>query len=183
MEAVVVEDDRARVLVGGGGRSKEAEHKDAQLKFVALGGMTMSGVIAWMKVAEQWRAWVFLLLNLLLLAILLSSGKSGGGDHKHADKKEEATSTRLTAVPATTPKCDASEAETECRGGSLKVNDNEEDWEEDGVARRGCFEGDEEDDELNERAEAFILKFRQHLLADARSTGRAQQHRHQHSSV
>ncbi|KAK8710206.1 hypothetical protein V6N13_145543 [Hibiscus sabdariffa] len=136
---------------------------------------------------QQWRSWVFLVLNLVLLAIFFTSmnpNSSQISGQQEINKKDEETKKKTG---------DLNEAE------ACKEEEEEEDHHHHGVVnskKRGkseeveetvekelMVEEEEEEEniealklskeELNERVEAFISMFRQHLASDARK-GRKQ---------
>ncbi|KAK4426174.1 hypothetical protein Salat_1385900 [Sesamum alatum] len=116
----------------------------------------------------HWRVWAFLALNLLLIAILFTSKP-----HTPADEIDEETDNdsefdskkriRLQSRPV------------------LSVNDGNEsvklldsgmptEYERSNVEDDGKEDGQEQlsKEELNQRVEAFITMFRQHLVSDAK---------------
>ncbi|KAM7506677.1 hypothetical protein LguiA_017130 [Lonicera macranthoides] len=115
------------------------------------------------SIFEQWRVWVFLVLNLLLLAILFTSTCSSTtveskadderGSNDLAELKIEVVEPSVLEVVEEDEDCSGRREERECGSG---VEDEERKSKE----------------ELNERAEAFIAMFRQHLVSDAKGTSR-----------
>ncbi|KAM5581515.1 hypothetical protein ABKV19_010644 [Rosa sericea] len=117
---------------------------------------------------EQWRAWVFIVLNLVLLAILFTSVSSTSDENQERkNSKDEAD-----RVPV---KVEIKKEMRQCRWPPAQVDQevvkecDEEEWFE--------VEDKPEEEEvpklskeaLNERVEAFIVMFRQHLVSDARN--------------
>ncbi|CAH9067894.1 unnamed protein product [Cuscuta europaea] len=143
-------------------KREEGQAADVQAVWFAAGTAALMACLERAVVVsfvEQFRVLVFLALNLLLLAILFTSrhpncssppdfnqetGNGGGGCTEEPKEKGKA---------AETPREQefAAEAEEEVRG-------SDDDDDDDEVVAK----------ELNERAEAFIAKFRQHLASDAK---------------
>lgn len=115
---------------------------------------------------EQWRMRVFLVLNLVLLAILFSSIRSTSStENQDSNANVEVKIDEKKKRRKQCGWCPKFEACKECHKLS-KVNDANEVKQEE-------FEVDNEPpklskEELNERVEAFIAMFRQHLVSDAR---------------
>lgn len=115
---------------------------------------------------EQWRAWVFIVLNLVLLAILFTSVSStssenqecnsGNGEVDRVPVKVERKETRQCRWP---PAQVDQEVLKECDEEWFEVEDKMEEEEVPKLSKEA----------LNERVEAFILMFRQHLVSDARN--------------
>ncbi|KAK8586889.1 hypothetical protein V6N12_021410 [Hibiscus sabdariffa] len=134
---------------------------------------------------QQWRSWVFLVLNLVLLAIFFTSmnpNSSQISDQQEINKKDEETKKKtggLNEIEA----CKEEEEENHHHEvvNSKKRGKSEE--AEETVEKELMVEEEEEEEniealklskeELNERVEAFIAMFRQHLASDARK-GRKQ---------
>ncbi|PIN14519.1 hypothetical protein CDL12_12858 [Handroanthus impetiginosus] len=120
----------------------------------------------------HWRVWAFLALNLLLLAILFTSksqieiDKEGDDcselDRKKMRQKHRDESKIETKKEKATEEHDQSDSVT--RGNeSVKVEFmNEED------DRKSEMHEEISKEELNQRVEAFIAMFRQHLVYDAK---------------
>lgn len=112
------------------------------------------------SIFEQWRVWVFLVLNLLLLAILFTSTCSSTVVESKAD--DEKRSNDLAELKIEVVEEDEARGggreERECGGGGGGGGEDEE-WKS--------------KEELNERVEAFIAMFRQHLVSDAKGTSRS----------
>lgn len=128
---------------------------------------------------EQWRAWVFLVLNLVLLAILFTSTRSEEAsketqqcnnnvamkDERNKKNKSHCSTWSAPEVEECTIECkEIVHSEKIISGGN---NEPEEKVEDDAEIPRLSKE------ELNERVETFIAMFRQHLVSDAKK-GRAQ---------
>ncbi|KAI5341068.1 PREDICTED: ABC transporter F [Prunus dulcis] len=139
-------------------------------------------VILTVFLMEQWRAWVFLVLNLILLAILFTPISSTS----NFDQNQQCSSNNSNAevVENIEPKnkrreyyrCPSSEQAVEdvkecdeeiCKKRSTSVENEEEGFEDqtEEVSKEA----------LNERVEAFIVMFRQHLVSDARNESRWKQ--------
>ncbi|XP_022741891.1 uncharacterized protein LOC111293412 [Durio zibethinus] len=119
--------------------------------------------------AEQWRAWVFLVLNIVLLAIFFTSMNPNSSQISHQESKKndeemkqkrgncndvEACNKELMLNSKKRSKTEADEEKPE--NDQLLVE--EENIEPPKLSK----------EELNERVEAFIAMFRQHLALDAR---------------
>lgn len=112
---------------------------------------------------EQWRLWVFLVLNVVLLAILFTSYKTSSTTTNQEDEKLK----NVKRVEEKEEKCEENvKGEEEERA----MEDDEIEVIEDG----GIEEEEEEEEsprlskeELNERVEAFIATFRRQLASDA----------------
>lgn len=117
----------------------------------------------------HWRVWAFLALNLLLLAILFTSksqipanemGQETDDDSEFDRKKR----IRLQLRPLLVSVNDGSESvkllkSGEClEYGRKNVEDDGKEEAEDQLSK----------EELNQRVEAFIAMFRQHLVSDAK---------------
>ncbi|MBA0712401.1 hypothetical protein Golax_011505 [Gossypium laxum] len=128
---------------------------------------------------QQWRAWVFLVLNLVLLAIFFTSmtPNSSQISQQEMNKNEEEMKKKRGNF-------NEAEACTEDHqvSNSKQISKSEE--VEDLVEKEVVVEEEEEEEEniealklskeeLNERVEAFIAMFRQQLALDARK-GRKQ---------
>ncbi|TYI63567.1 hypothetical protein E1A91_D09G027600v1 [Gossypium mustelinum] len=125
---------------------------------------------------QQWRAWVFLVLNLVLLAIFFTSmtPNSSQISQQEMNKNEEEMKKKRGNF-------NEAEACTEDHqvSNSKQISKSEE--VEDLVEKEVVVEEEEENiealklskEELNERVEAFIAMFRQQLALDARK-GRKQ---------
>ncbi|KAI6700618.1 hypothetical protein NL676_014942 [Syzygium grande] len=123
--------------------------------------------------------WVFVLLNVILLAVLFTSMRSPPGHRKNQEseskddgertskKQRRRRSRRCSRSPA------AAAAAVETARGELvyQEEDGRSGTEEQDAApeddQAGAYEG-LSDEELNERVETFIATFRQHLVSDAR---------------
>lgn len=123
---------------------------------------------------EQWRLWVFLVLNLVLLAIFFTSMHSISRDeqtlqgHGNVQSKKgyggcEIVEDRSDNVKTERMRRHRQECVEVLEAQILTENEQE------GVVEEDCEEGPRlSKEELNERAEAFIATFRQHLILDAR---------------
>lgn len=172
----------------------ELKHGDYRTHTV-LFAAGMALLMAWLKRAvmvclvEQWRAWVFLALNLVLLAIVFTSARPSTATAAAAttlsdDEEAKGNSDNTTNSSS---KAEAAEAERKRRKRRCKMSKAAEVL---GSEHGGCgrktyrrrsrrveAERVEEGvdletrglskEELNERVEAFITMFRQHLVLDA----------------
>ncbi|CAL1392015.1 unnamed protein product [Linum trigynum] len=137
--------------------------------YAAAGGTTVAlacakrlGAI--LLIMERWRVQVFLLLNFLLLAIFLTSLRSSSPAPIPPKSRQEKQSCSGRSE---------SESGSESQVAEIRATENKE---SSGVVKEKVENelsegGDEEEkltkEELNERAEAFIAKFREHLVRDA----------------
>lgn len=133
---------------------------------------------------EQWRLWVFLVLNLVLLAIFFTSMRSTKREaHQESENRVNIMEERIRrpnkqSEPSQEDKekdetvykhnVESAEAESEYKSCNLHFeSDNEnvvdEEENEDEMEPPRLSK-----EELNERVEAFIATFRQHLVSDAR---------------
>lgn len=115
---------------------------------------------------EQWRAWVFIVLNLVLLAILFTSVSSTSGENQECNSGDgEADRVPVKVEKKETRQCRWPPAQVdqevlkECDEEWFEVEDKMEEEEVPKLSKEA----------LNERVEAFILMFRQHLVSDARN--------------
>lgn len=124
---------------------------------------------------EQWRAWVFLILNVILLAILFmsmrptnldqsSESESSVGEVKCDNKEKKRPSGVSQEIEqgkeCYIKQCCSSSTRT-CVHVENEIEDDEEEEEEEQVPLLSK-------EELNERVEAFITMFRQHLISDVK---------------
>lgn len=170
--------------------SNEREHQDeyVSLIFFAAAGtvLTMACLqrIAILFFVDQWRIRVFLVLNLVLLAILFSSIRSASREEKQEtndnieEKKVEKKKRRKQC--GRSPKLEA--AKDECH---KSLQENSQSWTDFATEMNSTanfqrnqqehLKGEKElpklsKEELNERVEAFIAMFRQQLVSDARKS-------------
>lgn len=128
---------------------------------------------------KEWRAWVFVVLNLVLLAILFTSTVSTSND-KECSKNDNASAIKIERSKK------IRRQRSQCWSEQVTKRQEPED-EYRKVSKRSSTSGENEEafcgedeieaprlskEELNERAEAFILMFRQHLVLDARKCGK-----------
>ncbi|KAG4969801.1 hypothetical protein JHK85_036222 [Glycine max] len=163
--------------------NKEEEHKeDSMHTIVFTAGTFLLMVCLKHFLVEQWRAWVFLILNVILLAILFMSMRPAKLEEDHSSESESSVE-EVKSDNKLEKKWPSggSQEETEkgkdcyikqcCSSSSstyaLVENEREDDEEEE--------EEEEEEqvpvlskEELNERVEAFIAMFRQHLISDVK---------------
>ncbi|GMN42415.1 hypothetical protein TIFTF001_011628 [Ficus carica] len=128
---------------------------------------------------EEWRAWVFLFLNLVLLAILFTSTLSKSKESQDCPKESnaEVKIERNKKVKKQHSKCwsehEKSEVESE-ESEKISEKSSSRNGGDDRIARtedKAEAEAEAEAEpprlskkELNERAEAFIVMFKQHLV-------------------
>ncbi|XWS30306.1 hypothetical protein CRYUN_Cryun24cG0105900 [Craigia yunnanensis] len=118
---------------------------------------------------EQWRAWVFLVLNIVLLAIFFTSMNPNSSQISHQEismkndeemKKKRGNGNEIEACKEDQLLKSKKRSQTEKA---------EEKLEKEVVVEEEKVEPPKlSKDELNERVEAFIAMFRQHLALDAR---------------
>ncbi|KAL6994272.1 hypothetical protein U1Q18_012379 [Sarracenia purpurea var. burkii] len=154
---------------------KKKEDDNLHAVWFAAGTLVAAACLQRASVAslvEQWRVWVFLALNLLLLAILFTStcinndnnNPSASSDDVEASQGER----RMVAVGE------------RCGGGSfLRLPNSGDQMVEDGgeSGRRGGgirqnINRQLSGEELNRRVEAFIAMFRRQLVLDAANGSR-----------
>ncbi|KAL8475599.1 hypothetical protein ACS0TY_028309 [Phlomoides rotata] len=116
---------------------------------------------AMVSVIVHWRVWAFLALNLLLLAILLTSKSQISS--KQIDREDFGSSKLLIKKKKTRQQLSINGG-----GETTKLPTSA------GFSNNGKDDGKGEDydhlseEELNMRVEAFITMFRQHLVSDAK---------------
>ncbi|XP_057443548.1 uncharacterized protein LOC130735639 [Lotus japonicus] len=118
---------------------------------------------------EQWRAWVFLILNVILLAILFMSMRPVSWD-RSAESESDVEEV----------KDDDKEKRRPCVCSSQEIEEGKECHKDVHVLQSETEEDEEEEEEeeeqvpmlskeeLNARVEAFIAMFRQHLISDVK---------------
>ncbi|KAJ0254060.1 hypothetical protein HA466_0116370 [Hirschfeldia incana] len=141
---------------------------------------------------EQWRSLVFLLLNVVLLAVYFTSTrpisgetrdfKTRRGSRMRMVRRKKSRKTRMVEEPASSGQ-DFLVTEPQEVIKNCVVEEKKRDCPEFEETVKGCLlhkevecNGEEDDfepgrlsnEELNERVEAFITTFRQHLVLDAR---------------
>ncbi|XAR51799.1 hypothetical protein NMG60_11006537 [Bertholletia excelsa] len=170
-------------------RKKEREDNlQVQAVWFAAGTAVAAAFLqraAVVSLAEQWRLWVFVALNLLLLAILftstckgasVSTSSEGCGESNGAVAEGDADEKKKRKECSGTVSTDEGEGEAEGECDRLKLH-------ECGSGREIEMEAVEDEDatkpamgmskeELNERVEAFIAMFRQQLVSDAKDRDR-----------
>ncbi|KAE8668623.1 Detected protein of unknown function [Hibiscus syriacus] len=125
---------------------------------------------------QQWRAWVFLVLNLVLLAIFFTSMNPNSSRQQEINKKDEETKKTSGGLNE-----DEVCKEEDHLHQDEVTNSKKRSKSEEIVEKQLVVEKEEENiealklskEELNERVDAFIAMFRQHLASDARN-GRKQ---------
>lgn len=160
------------------GKRKEDEQQLHAVRFAAGVAVLMACLerAAVVSFYEHWRVWVFLTLNLLLLAILFTSNhttcSSGGSigrsnnlqeekyadDVKHKSEKEKILKQCSALEPANSSDDNMKMRKSES---TREERDGERGEEEENVAKKSNGLSKEE---LNEKAEAFIAMFRQQYL-------------------
>ncbi|CAN1153231.1 hypothetical protein LINPERPRIM_LOCUS14565 [Linum perenne] len=165
-------------------KENERESVDMMLyAAAAAAGTSTIAMAAWanklggiMLIMEQWRVQVFLLLNCLLLAIFLtslrSSSSSASSIHHNQPHQKSISPEPKSNLEIPSEK----RAETAAKV-TMDVNEEEDTKEKRGSEVRDLHDDDDDDEqsqslllskeELNERAEAFIAMFREHLVRDA----------------
>ncbi|CAH9125255.1 unnamed protein product [Cuscuta epithymum] len=146
-------------------KKQEGKGADVQAVWFAAGTAALMACLERAVVVsfvEQFRVLVFLALNLLLLAILFTSRHPNCSSPPDFNQENDNVGGGCTEEPKEKGK--AAEAPRE--------QDFAVAAEEEEVGGGGGDDGDDDDEvdatELNERAEAFIAKFRQHLASDAK---------------
>lgn len=168
----------------------ELKHGDDRTHTVLFAAGTAL-LIAWLKRAvmvclvEQWRAWVFLALNLVLLAIVFTSARSStttSEDEETNESSDNSSSSNNNNSNAEVVEAERKKRRRQCRrSGAAEVGNKHGDCGHKTYRRRSSrVEAERVDEgvdaenrglskeELNERVEAFITMFRQHLVLDAR---------------
>ncbi|XP_017974782.1 PREDICTED: uncharacterized protein LOC18601377 [Theobroma cacao] len=115
---------------------------------------------------EQWRAWVFLVLNLVLLAIFLTSVNPITSTQNPESKNNDEETKKQSGD------CKSSNEVEACKQDPVESNKRSNEAEGK-LEKEAAVEQNNElpklsKEELNERVEAFIAMFRQHLASDAR---------------
>ncbi|XP_002517427.2 uncharacterized protein LOC8280609 isoform X1 [Ricinus communis] len=164
MDQKQVESERA---LNGREHGDEYIHKT----FIAAGttlAMACLKRILVMFFVEQWRTRVFLILNLVLLTILFTSIRSSSSEN---DQESKDTPEMKTQENKKRNECGLStkdkphqESHKLCKRTKDAHEVEQEHIKVDIEAQKLSQE------ELNERAEAFIAMFRQHLVSDARKS-------------
>ncbi|KAG6602469.1 hypothetical protein SDJN02_07196, partial [Cucurbita argyrosperma subsp. argyrosperma] len=139
----------------------EVEDKDCTSRGVLSAGTALlmaaclKRAVVLFFLVEQWRIWVFLALNLILVTIFFTSSPASYSESQ-------------TQEPTKKKKIRSSEPE---KVEEVEIKQQEMDKEEE-------IEEDEEEEviglskeELNERVEAFIVMFKKQLISDARKVG------------
>lgn len=128
-------------------------------------GLKRATVVLFML--KQWHLWVFLLLNLLLLAILFTSAVSAPSRSSRGGESDSATSVRregrkrkMVKSRHSRPPMARNHDEDRMRKDYCPIAD--------GSGAEPMEECELSDEELNERVESFIASFRQQLVLDAR---------------
>jgi len=162
--------------------TKEEEHnkEDSMHTIVFTAGSFLLMLCLKHFLVEQWRAWVFLILNVILLAILFISLRPANLDHSSetesrvgevkSDNKEKKRPSGVSQETQEGKDCYMKQSWT-----STSTSSNTYVHVENEVAEEDEEEEEEEEqvpvlskEELNERVEAFIAMFRQHLISDVK---------------
>ncbi|KAK7271722.1 hypothetical protein RJT34_27855 [Clitoria ternatea] len=155
---------------------EEEEHKEDSVHTIVFTAGTFFLMVCLKHfLVEQWRAWVFLILNVILLAIMFMSMRSSYRERSVEEVQNEKRKPReCTQEVEEGKECH----KKQCWGSSTSSSDSTThvdvksyEIEEDDVEE----EEEEEEhvpvlskEELNERVEAFIAMFRQHLISDVK---------------
>ncbi|KAM1656713.1 hypothetical protein TB2_044964 [Malus domestica] len=127
---------------------------------------------------EHWRAWVFLLLNLVLLAVVftsISSRTSNTDRNRECENNAEGFKRnegakrreyRCPSAPQIVERVKVCEDEV-CKRSASGGGESEQERVEDDTEEEEVRKLSKED--LNERVEAFIVMFRQHLVSNSRN--------------
>nr|XP_011466256.1 PREDICTED: uncharacterized protein LOC105352042 [Fragaria vesca subsp. vesca] len=160
--------DKRRELSGRVTKQREVLRVQEYVMHMVLLTAGASASVLMVFLMEQWRAWVFIVLNLVLLAILFTSVSSTSDDHQECKNNDD----EADRVPV---KVEMKKETRQCRWPPAQVDQEVvKEWEEE-----EWFEIEDKPEEeevpklskeaLNERVEAFIVMFRQHLVSDARN--------------
>ncbi|KAF5479521.1 hypothetical protein F2P56_000333 [Juglans regia] len=128
-------------------------------------------------VEQYWRAWVFLALNLVLLAIVFTSLRSASNENQecnddHAEMKIERNENKRHCTGSAQADQDHCGHKVHRKKSDENEIDGVDDPDEDHAGDQAPMRLSKE--ELNERVETFIAMFRQHLASDAKKAGRSQ---------
>ncbi|KAG6578611.1 hypothetical protein SDJN03_23059, partial [Cucurbita argyrosperma subsp. sororia] len=121
---------------------------------------------------EQWRIWVFLLLNLILVAIFFTSSPSSPSSYSESQTQE--ANAKIKQKKIENRECKEAEKVEKLE---IKHQEREKEEEEEEELPEEEEEEEEEEEiglskeELNERVEAFIVMFKKQLISDARRGG------------
>ncbi|KAI4347647.1 hypothetical protein L6164_008439 [Bauhinia variegata] len=163
----------------------KTEHEDDSVQTIVFTAGTILVMLGLKRfLVEQWRAWVFLVLNLILLAIffmsmmpscwIMSTRREGNDQEGKVGKMKMKSSCGC-------PRAEEGAEEEFCKEQYRIIDVNNEENEEEEEEDEDENEEEEEEvskEELNERVEAFIAMFRQHLVSDAKQADnfRLQEH-------
>lgn len=163
--------------------TEERDHEDDTINtvlFTAGAALLMACLkrAAITCLVEQWRAWVFLVLNLVLLAILFTSIRSSAASNEnqepnHGDDVAGTKTERKKNRSAAQVEEEHKDCDKMYRKRSLGNEPAEPVEERHADADAEANPTRLSKEELNERAETFIAMFRQHLVTDAQK-GRRQ---------
>ncbi|XP_054796383.1 uncharacterized protein LOC129301801 [Prosopis cineraria] len=149
--------------------AKETEHEEDTIQTIVFTAGTVLLMVCLKRFqVEQWRAWVFLILNLILLAIVFmslrprSSANEGIVEAVKNDKTRKKRTCEFSQEIEDGKDC----YKEQCWTRDFQNERDEKEEEEEAVVEDEVPRLSKE--ELNERVEAFITMFRQHLVSDAR---------------
>lgn len=140
----------------------EAENEEVSIHTIVFtAGTALLMVCLKRFLVEQWRAWVFVVLNLVLIAIFFMSmrartEKNGQEVVKNGETKKEKEEVESIDEIEEGKEYDC--YKEECWGSDIESDERTEKEEVKNLSK----------EELNERVEAFIAMFRQHLVMDAK---------------
>ncbi|XP_027359481.1 uncharacterized protein LOC113868115 [Abrus precatorius] len=163
---------------------EEEQHKEDSIHTIVFTAGTFLLMVCLKHfLVEQWRAWVFLILNVILLAILFMSMRpcywdrsEGNVEEVKSENKEKRSSRGCSKEIEEGKKCYKKQCWTSSSSTHVDVdvhveNEIEEDEEEEEQVPLLSKE------ELNERVEAFIAMFRQHLIKDVKQAENFRPHK------
>lgn len=167
--------------------SERGDYKEIEFEFdnthTALFTVGTAVLMAYLKrvlmtfLSEQWRAWVFVVLNLVLLSIVFTSSSFFSDEKQELISKidERVVRTRKKKISKPCRKVWPSEEVLESKV-CQEIIDSKRSIDEE-YDQSASMEDEVEDprlsnEELNERVEAFIFMFRQHLISDAKRSGK-----------
>ncbi|KAJ9135217.1 hypothetical protein P3X46_032425 [Hevea brasiliensis] len=142
---------------------------DYMHKFLFAAGATLAmaclKIILVMLFVKQWRTRVFLILNIIVLAIFFTSIHSSSSENQQTIGNAEMNIQGKKRRKQCSWSAKATKAHKECQEMSNRKRDADE------VKHAIIIDSEPQKlskEELNERVEAFIAMFRQHLVSDAR---------------
>ncbi|CAL5370596.1 unnamed protein product [Camellia sinensis] len=155
-------------------KNKEDHLTAVWFALFAAGTAALVACLQRTAVVEQWRVWVFLALNLLLLAILFTSSTctatSWVNNNDTSVPSDEASEESNTEAQH---KINGSKiGRKQCRRRVMSADEDERDEDDDNDDDDAKPTHQLSKEELNERVEAFIAMFRQQLVSDAKDRSR-----------